>query len=214
GLDRHIMHVSKLSDILAEADYITLHVPVIAATKGLLGADEIAAMKDGVIIVNYARDLLVDEIALSAALQKGHVRRYVTDFANSVSTQMPNTIITTHLGASTRESEDNCAVMAADELKDFLENGNITNSVNFGHVDLGPKNSHPRICIFNRNVPNMIGQITNTISEAGLNIENMANKASGEVAYTLLELSGGTVEQALIDRLNAIDGIIRTRIIE
>lgn len=213
SLDRHIVHVSKLSDILAEADYITLHVPVIAATKGMLGAEEIAAMKDGVIIVNYARDLLIDEIALSAALQRGHVRRYVTDFANSVSTQMPNTIITTHLGASTRESEDNCAVMAADELKDFLENGNIANSVNFGHVDLGPKNGHPRICVFNRNVPNMIGQVTNTISEAGLNIENMANKASGDVAYTLLELSGGIIDRILIDRLNAIDGIIRTRVI-
>jgi len=213
GLDRHVMHVSKLSEILEQADFITLHVPVLSSTKRMIGADEIAAMKDGVIIVNFARDSLVDEIALTAALQSGHVRRYVTDFANSVSTQMPNAIITSHLGASTRESEDNCAVMAADELMDYLENGNVINSVNFGRVDLGRKNGNTRISIINRNIPNMIGQITNNISDAGLNIENLANKASGDVAYTLVELAGGTVEPALVEKLSSIDGVIRVRVI-
>ncbi len=213
GLDRHVMHVSKLSEILEQADFITLHVPVLSSTKRMIGADEISAMKDGVIIVNFARDSLVDEIALTAALQSGHVRRYVTDFANSVSTQMPNAIITSHLGASTRESEDNCAVMAADELMDYLENGNVINSVNFGRVDLGRKNGNTRISIINRNIPNMIGQITNNISDAGLNIENLANKASGDVAYTLVELAGGTVEPALVEKLSSIDGVIRVRVI-
>lgn len=215
SLDRHIAHVNKLADVLPQADYITLHVPVVDATKGMIGAEELASMKDGVIIVNYARDLLVDEIALSAALQSGKVRRYVTDFANSVSTQMPNTIITTHLGASTHESEDNCAVMAADELKEYLEHGNIINSVNFGRVDLGPKaEGKARICIFNKNVPNMIGQITGAISEAGLNIENMANKASGEVAYTLVELDAAEVDDQLESKLASIEGIVRIRTIQ
>ena len=214
SLDRHIHHVSKLSEILEQADYITLHVPVIPQTKGMIGAAEIAAMKDGVIIINYARDLLVDEEALYAALASGHVRRYVTDFANTTSVQMQNAIVTTHLGASTREAEENCAVMAANELMDYLENGNVNNSVNFGGVDLGRKGTGARICVFNRNVPKMIGRITSTISEAGLNIENMANKASGDVAYMLIELSEPSFDSALVDKLNAIDGIIRVRAIQ
>ena len=214
SLDRHIHHVSKLSALLEPADYITLHVPVIPQTKGMIGAAEIAAMKDGVIIINYARDLLVDEEALYAALASGHVRRYVTDFANTTSVQMQNAIVTTHLGASTREAEENCAVMAANELMDYLENGNVNNSVNFGDVDLGRKGTGARICVFNRNVPKMIGRITSTISEAGLNIENMANKASGDVAYMLIELSEPSFDSALVDKLNAIDGIIRVRAIQ
>ena len=214
SLDRHIQHISRLDEVLREADYITLHIPVTKDTKGIIGADQIAGMKDGVILVNFARDALVDEIALSAALQTGHVRRYVTDFANSISTQMPNAIVVSHLGASTRESEDNCAVMAADELIDFLENGNVINSVNFGRVDLGPKNGNARICVFNRNVPNMIGQVTSAISKTGLNIEDMAHKAAGEMAYMLAEVSSPTVDPALIETLKAIDGIIRVRVIQ
>ena len=160
------------------------------------------------------RDILVDEQAMARALESGHVARYVTDFANTTSVQMQNAIVTTHLGASTREAEENCAVMAANELMDYLENGNITNSVNFGHVDLGRKGTGARICIFNRNVPSMIGRITSAISEAGLNIENMANKASGEVAYMLIELSEPAIDDSLAEKLNAIDGIIRVRVIQ
>ena len=214
SLDRHVRHVSNLSEIFSEADFITLHVPVTPSTKGMIGADEIAACKDGVILLNFARDALVDEGALTSALQTGHVRRYVTDFANTTSVQMQNAIVTTHLGASTREAEENCAVMAANELMDYLENGNVNNSVNFGGVDLGRKGTGARICVFNRNVPKMIGRITSTISEAGLNIENMANKASGDVAYMLIELSEPSFDSALVDKLNAIDGIIRVRAIQ
>ena len=212
GLDRHIQHVSKLVDVLEQADYITLHVPAVAGTKGMIGADEIAAMKDGVIIVNFARDALIDEIALSAALQKGKVRRYVTDFANSISTQMPNAIVISHLGASTRESEDNCAVMAANELIDFLENGNIVNSVNFGTVDLGPLSADGRISVIHANVPNVIGKITAILSEADLNIENMANKSRDKFAYTLVEVTGELTD-ATIAQLEAIPEVIRARAI-
>ena len=212
SLDRHIHHVNKLSEILEKADYITLHVPVVAGTKGMLGADEIAAMKDGVIIVNFARDALIDEIALSAALQSGKVRRYVTDFANTISTQMPNAIVISHLGASTRESEDNCAVMAANELMDYLENGNIVNSVNFGTVDLGPLSADGRVSIIHGNVPNVIGNITAILSEAGLNIENMANKSRDKFAYTLVEFTGKLTDET-IPRLEALPDVIRARAI-
>lgn len=212
SLDRHIHHVNKLSEILEKADYITLHVPVVAGTKGMLGADEIAAMKDGVIIVNFARDALIDEIALSAALQSGKVRRYVTDFANTISTQMPNAIVISHLGASTRESEDNCAVMAANELMDYLENGNIVNSVNFGTVDLGPLSADGRVSIIHGNVPNVIGNITAILSEAGLNIENMANKSRDKFAYTLVEFTGKLTDET-IARLEALPDVIRARAI-
>ena len=212
SLDRHVHHVNKLSEILEKADYITLHVPVVDGTKGMIGADEIAACKDGVIILNFARDALVDEIALSAALQSGKVRRYVTDFANSISTQMPNAIVISHLGASTRESEDNCAVMAANELIDFLENGNIVNSVNFGTVDLGPLSADGRISVIHANVPNVIGKITAILSEADLNIENMANKSRDKFAYTLVEVTGELTD-ATIAQLEAIPEVIRARAI-
>ncbi len=212
SLDRHVHHVNKLSEILEKADYITLHVPVVKDTKGMIGADEIAACKDGVIILNFARDALVDEIALSAALQSGKVRRYVTDFANSISTQMPNAIVISHLGASTRESEDNCAVMAANELIDFLENGNIVNSVNFGTVDLGPLSADGRISVIHANVPNVIGKITAILSEADLNIENMANKSRDKFAYTLVEVTGELTD-ATIAQLEAIPEVIRARAI-
>ena len=211
SLDRHVRHVSNLSEIFSEADFITLHVPVTPSTKGMIGADEIAACKDGVILLNFARDALVDEGALTSALQTGHVRRYVTDFANTVSTQMPNTIVTSHLGASTKESEENCAIMAARELKDFLENGNILNSVNFGRVDLGPLAADGRIGIFHGNVPNMIGRITAVLSEHGLNIENMANKSTDKRAYTLLEVTGNVTDAVVAD-LEAIPEVIRARV--
>lgn len=211
SLDRHVRHVSNISEIYAEADYITLHIPATPSTKGMIGSDEIAAMKDGVILINCARDSLVDETALTSALQSGHVRRYVTDFANTISTQMPNAIVIPHLGASTKESEENCAIMAAKELKDFLENGNIINSVNFGYVDLGPLAADGRISVIHANVPNMIGSITSVLSEAGLNIENMANKSTEKRAYTLLEVTGD-LNESIVTSLQAIPGVIRARV--
>lgn len=210
SLDRHVQHVSNLNDIFEQADYITIHVPATAKTKGMIDRDAIARMKDGVVVLNYARDALVDEIAMSEALQEGHVRRYMTDFANSVTTQMKHAVVTPHLGASTKEAEDNCAIMAARELRGYLLEGNIENSVNFEPVDFGPLACDVRLCIFHKNVPTMIGQITGIISDAGVNIENMSDKSRGSVAYSLIDISGDFDDDA-VARLRAIDGVIRVR---
>ncbi len=212
SLDRHVRHVSNISEIWANCDYITIHVPATAKTKGMIGANEIAAMKDGVVFLNYARDALVDEIAMSAALQTGHVRRYMTDFANSVTTQMKHAVVTPHLGASTKEAEDNCAIMAADEIRDYLENGNITNSVNYGAVDMGPMDGAMRLAVFHMNIPSMIGQITSIVSSAGVNIENMTDKSLGDFAYCLLDL-GSEIDDDVVAKLSAIEGIYRVRAI-
>jgi len=212
SLDRHVRHVSNLSDIWANCDYVTIHVPATDKTRGMIGRDEIAAMKDGVVVLNYARDVLVDEIAMSEALQTGHVRRYMTDFANSVTTQMKHAVVTPHLGASTMEAEDNCAVMAADELRDYLECGNIVNSVNYADVDMGPIVGAMRVAVFHLNVPNMIGQITSAVSSEGVNIENMVDRSRGNYAYCLLEL-GDVLSDQVIAKLTTIDGIFRVRAI-
>ncbi|MBQ9315624.1 MAG: phosphoglycerate dehydrogenase [Atopobiaceae bacterium] len=212
SLDRHVRHVSNLSEIWANCDYITIHVPATAKTKGMIGRDEIAAMKDGVVFLNYARDALVDEIAMSAALQTGHVRRYMTDFANSVTTQMKHAVVTPHLGASTKEAEDNCAIMAADELRDYLECGNISNSVNYPEVSMGPIEGAMRLAIFHENVPNMIGQITSAVSNQGVNIENMIDRSRGDYAYCLLEL-GSDLDDSVVEQLSKVDGIYRVRAI-
>ena len=212
SLDRHVRHVSNLSEIWANCDYITIHVPATAKTKGMIGRDEIAAMKDGVVFLNYARDALVDEIAMSAALQTGHVRRYMTDFANSVTTQMKHAVVTPHLGASTKEAEDNCAIMAADELRDYLECGNISNSVTYPEADMGPIEGAMRLAIFHENVPNMIGQITSAVSNQGVNIENMIDRSRGDYAYCLLEL-GSDLDDSVVEQLSKVDGIYRVRAI-
>ena len=212
SLDRHVRHVSNLSDIWSNCDYITIHVPATAKTRGMIGRNEIAAMKDGVVVLNYARDALVDEIAMSEALQTGHVRRYMTDFANSITTQMKHAVVTPHLGASTKEAEDNCAITCADELRDYLECGNITNSVNYPEVDMGPMEGAMRLAVFHDNVPNMIGQITSTVSGEGVNIENMIDRSRGDYSYCLLEL-GSELSDAAVERLSAIDGIYRVRAI-
>ncbi len=210
SLDRHVRHVNNLADIWANCDYITIHVPANDKTKGMIGRDEIAAMKDGVVLLNYARDALVDEIALTEALQTGHVRRYMTDFANSVTTQMKHAVVTPHLGASTKEAEDNCAIMAARQLRSYLLDGNIENSVNFEPVDFGPLATDLRLCIFHKNIPTMIGQITGLISNEGVNIDNMSDKSRGNVAYSLIDISGDFDDDA-VKRLSAIDGVIRVR---
>ena len=210
SLDRHVRHVSNINDIWANCDYITIHVPATDKTKGMIGRDEIAAMKDGVVLLNYARDVLVDEIALTEALQNGHVRRYMTDFANSVTTQMKHAVVTPHLGASTKEAEDNCAIMAAHQLRSYLLDGNIENSVNFEPVDFGPLCTDLRLCIFHKNVPTMIGQITGLISNEGVNIDNMSDKSRGTVAYSLIDISGDFSDDA-VKRLSAIEGVIRVR---
>ena len=212
SLDRHVRHVNDLKEIWANADYITVHVPATDATRGMISREAIAAMKDDVVVLNYARDALVDERAMAEALQEGHVARYMTDFANANSTQMPRAIVTPHLGASTKEAEDNCAIMAANEIRDYLEHGNIQNSVNYGEVDLGPMSTPMRLAVFHKNVPGVIGAITSAVSNAGCNIENMTNKSRGDYAYSLLDLSD-ELDASSADALLNVDGIFRVRTI-
>ncbi|OUO32200.1 3-phosphoglycerate dehydrogenase family protein [Olsenella sp. An293] len=214
SLDRRIEHVTDLGELLSRCDFVTLHVPATDSTRGMISAEAIARMPRGAVLLNFARDALVDEQALAEALDDGHVGRYVTDFANPASANMRNAIVLPHLGASTGEAEDNCAVMAANELKDYLENGNIKNSVNYGQVDLGalaPGNE--RVAIFHENVQGVIGLISAAIAASGLNIENMTNKSRGANAYTLIEVSGD-VAGDLAAQLCAIPGIRRVRLIE
>ncbi|MBR3317890.1 MAG: 3-phosphoglycerate dehydrogenase [Atopobiaceae bacterium] len=212
SLDRHVHAVRNVGDIYAQADFITIHVPANDATRHMIGHDQIAQMKSGVVVLNFARDVLVDELAMADALASGHVARYVTDFANPVTTHMKNAIVTSHLGASTVEAEDNCAAMAISELRSYLYEGNITNSVNFGNVDLGPIETDERIVVLHKNVPNMIGRFSQILSDANLNIENMANKRRGDVATTLLETSGPW-NDSVIAQMAAIPGVFRARMI-
>ncbi|MBQ9058647.1 MAG: 3-phosphoglycerate dehydrogenase [Atopobiaceae bacterium] len=212
SLDRHVRHVKTLDEILGESDYITIHVPANEKTHHMIGADEISQMKEGVVFLNYARDSLVDETAMAQALTAGQVRHYMTDFANPLSTQMASSIVTPHLGASTQESEDNCAVMAAHELRDYLLWGTIDNAVNFGHSDMGPMAGVMRLGIFHRNKPNMIGQFTSAVSALGINIENMSDKSRGDHAYSLLDLCD-SIRQDDVDKLALIEGVYRVRAI-
>ncbi len=212
SLDRSIKHVTDVNDIYAQADFITVHVPATDQTRGLVGRDAIARMRAGVVFVNYARDVLVDEQAMAEALASGKVARYVTDFANPASANMKNAIVTPHLGASTAEAEDNCAIMAVNELRDYIENGNVRNSVNFGAVDLGPIAGDGRIAIFHKNVQGMIGGITQVLAETDLNIENMANKSRGDNAYTLLEVTG-KLDDSIAEKIAALDNVYRVRVI-
>ena len=214
SLDRRIEHVTDLGDLLSRCDFVTLHVPATDSTRGMISAEAIARMPRGAVLLNFARDALVDEQALAEALDDGHVGRYVTDFANPASANMRNAIVLPHLGASTGEAEDNCAVMAANELKDYLENGNIRNSVNYGQVDLGelaPGNE--RIAIFHENVQGVIGQISAAIAASSLNIENMTNKSRGSNAYTLIEVSGD-VSPDIRAQVEGIPSVRRVRVIE
>ncbi len=209
-LSRKITHVTNLEDIFRECDYITIHVPLMDSTRHMINAEAIDKMKDGVVIVNMARDALVDEEAVIKAIDSGKVRRYVSDFPNPTVSGHKNCITTPHLGASTEESEDNCAKMAVDELQDYLENGNIRNSVNFPNCDMGPAARTARIGIFHRNVRNMIGQFTGALGESGVNIAEMANKSKGDLAYTLMDLDS-EVDDTVLAKLSAIDGVLRVR---
>ena len=213
SLDHHVQRVNNLDDIYANCDYITIHVPAMDGTIGMIDEAAIAKMKDGVVFLNFACDLLVKEEAMAAALESGKVHRYVSDFANPVSANMKNAIILPHLAASTAESEDNCAVMAVRELMNYLEAGNIVNSVNFPRTDLGPIRGTGRISIFHKNIPNMIGQITAILYENGINIENMTDKSRGEYAYGLIDVDC-EFSADLADKIRAIDGVSRVRLIE
>ena len=211
SLSRSIEHASSYDEIYAASDYITLHVPSTKDTKGMINRETIAKMKDGVRIINLARADLVDTEALREALESGKVAAYVTDFPTEDTLSLPNTVNIPHLGASTEESEDNCAIMAVDELVEFLSTGNIKNSVNYPNVSI-PHTGAARICIAHLNVANMLSQITSAVSARGINIENLSNGSRGEYAYTIVEV-GVEVPQNVVNAINAIDGIIRTRVI-
>ena len=210
-LDRHVHVVKDVAELYRACDYVTIHVPYTPDTRHTINADTIAQMKDGVRIVNLARGELVDDEAMMAALERGKVARYVTDFPNNTITLAPNVVPIPHLGASTPESEDNCAIMAAQQLRDFLENGNIKHSVNFPNVEM-ERSGVQRLCIIHRNIPAMLANITAQLSGDGVNVENMTNKSRGDFAYTLVDV-GSAVEESVIDDIRAIDGIIRVRVI-
>lgn len=212
-LSREIRHISNVDEIFRDCDYITLHVPLLESTRGMVSRENIGKMKDGVVLLNFSRDLLVDETALVEALENGKVKKYVTDFANPVVAGAKNTLVTPHLGASTEESEDNCAMMAVRELRDFLENGNIHNSVNYPNCDMGVCTTVSRVAINHRNVVNMISQFASVMGSAGINISDMTNKSKGDYAYTLIDLESQATQE-LVDRLEAIDGVLKARIIK
>ncbi|MBU9735296.1 phosphoglycerate dehydrogenase [Diplocloster agilis] len=213
NLSRSIKHIKKVEDIYSECDYITIHVPLTDGTRQMINQDAIDMMKDDVVVLNFSRDTLVDEDAMLSALENGKVKRYVTDFPNPKVANAKGVLVIPHLGASTEESEDNCAVMAVKELVDYMENGNINNSVNYPSCNMGVCSSVSRVAINHRNVKNMLGQFTNMLAEADVNITNMVNKSKGDYAYTLLDLETG-VNKEVIDKLRAVDGVLKVRVIK
>ncbi len=209
SLSRSIHHAASMEQIFAECDYITVHVPLNDGTRGMIGKDSIATMKDGVRILNFARGELVESNAMLEALASGKVAAYVVDFPSDEMLCVENVIAIPHLGASTPESEDNCAMMAADELKAYLEQGIIKNSVNFPAMDVA-KSGDVRLCVLHRNIPNMLAQISAVVSEAGVNIETMTNRSKKDNAYTVLDIIGD-VPQSVVDGIAAVEGVIRVR---
>ena len=211
-LSRNIHHAKTADEIYKECDYITVHVPALEDTKGMINKDAISLMKKGVVILNFARDVLVNQEDIVDALVSEKVRCYVTDFPTKEIVGVRGAIVIPHLGASTEESEDNCAKMAEAEVKDFLENGNITHSVNFPDCDMGAKGEGERITILHKNIPNMIGQFTALLAEKNMNIEVMTNKSRKEYAYTMLDVDG-TVSEDVEAQLAAVEGVLKVRVI-
>ena len=212
-LDSQIIRVKTREEIYANCDIITLHVPLMEETKHMVDAAALAKMKDGVILLNFARDKLVDDDALAAALAGGKVARYVTDFPNDKTAKLPGCIAIPHLGASTEESEDNCAKMAVNQIMNYLENGNIVNSVNFPNCDMGICTSQGRITILHRNIPNSLGRFTTALASENVNIAGLMNKSRGEYAYTMLDLDHHPSKK-LVEGLSQIDGVLRVRVIK
>ena len=211
NLNHRVSRAATYDEVFEKADYITLHVPATKETKNMICTESIAKMKNGVKIINLSRADLVNAAELKAALADGKVSAYVTDFPTEEVINTPGVVAIPHLGASTEESEDNCAVMAARELDDYLKNGNIKNSVNYPNVEM-PRSGAARICVLHQNVPSILTKITAAVADEGLNIENMTNKSKGENAYTVLDVSSTPSEDA-IARISAVEGINRVRVI-
>ena len=211
-LSRNIHHAKTVDELYKDCDYITIHVPAMDSTKGMIDKNAIGLMKDGVVILNYARNVLVDEEAVVDALVSGHVKNYVTDFPTSIVAGVKGAIITPHLGASTEESEDNCAKMAVAEVRNYLENGNIQHSVNYPDCDMGVKGENTRITLLHHNVPNMIGQFTKILADDNMNIADMTNKSKGEYAYTMIDIDSD-VTDSVIEDLTKVKDVLRVRVI-
>ncbi len=205
-----VKHADTPEEVYAASDFITIHVPAMDSTRHMINADSIAKMKAGVKILNFARDVLVDEEALRDAVKSGHVAAYVSDFPNATSANIPGAVVLPHLGASTEEAEENCAIMAAIQLQDYLDNGNITNSVNFPEINGGLCGAEARVVILHRNIPAMLSGITSFFGSNGLNIENLINKAKGQYAYTLVDISHKMPDDTA-ERLREINGVLRVR---
>ena len=208
-LPSQVKKAVSIDDLVKRCDFISLHVPLLPATKDLINGDRVKLMKKGCILLNFARDGIVNEKAVLDGLNDGRLHAYVCDFPSNLLRHHPRFVALPHLGASTEEAEENCAIMVADQVRDYLENGNILNSVNFPNISM-PRESAYRLAIANANVPNMLGQISTTLASAGLNIQNMVNKSRGDFAFTLVDL-GGPVPQAAIDQLKGINGVLRVR---
>ena len=213
NLSRSVKHVLNVDDIYADCDYITIHVPLLDSTKGMINAVSIAKMKEGVVLLNFARDLLANEKDVLEGLQSGKIARYVSDFPNPTTAGQKGCIVIPHLGASTEESEDNCAVMAVEEIMDYLENGNIRNSVNYPACDMGICSKAGRVAIFHKNIPNLITQFTAAFGVKGINISDMTNKSRGEVAYTMIDVESAPTAE-IIEALEKIDGVFRVRVVK
>ncbi|WP_026526484.1 phosphoglycerate dehydrogenase [Butyrivibrio sp. VCD2006] len=211
SLSSDVKHVTNVDDIFSKCDIITIHVPALDSTKGMVNAEAIAKMKKGVILINLARDILCNEADVLSGINSGKIRKYVTDFPNTVTAGHDGCIVIPHLGASTEESEDNCAVKAVLQMKDFLENGNIVNSVNMPRCEQGICTG-PRLAIIHKNVSGMIGQFTQVLANAGYNISNMTNKSRGDYAYTIIDVETA-ISDELVSNVSKIDGVIRVRVV-
>ena len=213
SLNRQVKHVVDVNEIYRECDYITIHVPLLDSTKKMINADAIAMMKPTTIVLNFARDLLVDEEAIVDALSKGKLFKYVSDFPNTTTVGAKGCIVTPHLGASTEESEDNCAKMAVKEMMNYLENGHIVNSVNYPNVDMGICDKAGRVAIFHKNIANMITKFTATFGDLGINITDLMNKSKGDYAYTMFDVEE-PITADHVKKLEAIEGVFRVRVVK
>lgn len=213
NMSRDVTMVKTNEELYEMCDYLTVHVPLLDSTKGMFNKEAFDKMKDGVVLLNFSRDTLVNEDDIKVALESGKVAKYIVDFPNPTTVNLPNTTVTPHLGASTQESEDNCAKMAVSEIRDFMENGNIKNSVNYPNCDAGICQTKGRITIAHKNVPNMLSQFTTLFSKDGVNIENMVNKSRGDFAYTILDICTDSTD-SVVKELEALDGVIRVRVIK
>ena len=212
-LSKGVKHIKDVNEIYRICDYITIHVPLLDSTKKMINQEAIDMMKDGVVVLNFARDLLVDEEAMVHSLKIGKVKKHVCDFPNPVTAGAKDAIIIPHLGASTEESEDNCAKMAVQELMEYLENGNIINSVNYPNCSLGECTHESRIAINHRNVKNMLGQFTDIFASADINIANMVNKSKGDYAYSLFDLDS-VISEEVLEKVKKVDGVLKVRVIK